>query len=415
MKHVIVEFVFFLALYMLTGSTYALNLNSIIEEALDRNPGVIAAREEWKGAEAKITAARNLPDPQFSIGYEEIPEESFSPGDAEMKMYIVSQMIPFPGKLTLKTRISGKDALMAQEQYETRRNEIIEKVKSAYYALFFVHKSIEINKENKELIQNFARIAESKYSVGTAAQHDVLKAQVELLLIIDDLITLEDEKLPAAVATLNTLLNRRPGSLLVKPEDFEVPTLDKNLEQLQQIALNSHPVLEYARCVKEKSEVALALAKMGYLPDFVVKLKQEEMRMAMGTETSRGIAISATIPLWFWKQNSGVKEKRAYKRAAESYYQEMKNLVLLNIQTTLADFKTSGRRVNLFKTSIIPQTEQTLKSATIAYQTGKIDFLTLINSERMLRNARLKYFKVLTKHGTNFAHLERAVGVRLSD
>jgi len=405
----------FFFLLISSNDIHGFNLNDVVEEAMEKNPEVLAAKNQWNATKAKIPQKLSWPDPQFGISFEKIPDPGYSPADAEMKMYSISQMIPFPGKLTMKARIALKDARIAEENYEKKKNEVVAKVKSVYYSLYYIHKSIETNRENKELIQKFSKIAESKYVVGKASQHDVLKAQVELSLIIDDLISLEHDKLPSGEARLNALLNRHPDSTLGTPEDFEIPELDKSQKQIEEIAIENQPNLKIMKYAVEKSGDALTLAKMGYLPDFMVKLMQEEMLMPMGKETTRGIMFSMNIPLWFWKQGFGIKENSAQKRALEASYQAMKNMVLYKVQEALSNFNTSERRVNLFRTSIIPQAEQALKAATIAYQTGKIDFLTLMNSERMLRDARLKYYETLSKHGQNFANLEMIVGVSLSD
>lgn len=415
MKRINLTFLTIFLLFISTVNLSGFSLEEVLEEALKKNPEIVAAEEHWKAAEAHVTAIRSWPDPQVGISYERIPDESLSPSDAQMRMYSITQKIPFPGKITMKSRIAKKDASIAREHLEEKRIEIMTKVKSVYYTLFLIHKSIEIHKENKELIQNFTKIAESKYSLGKATQHDVLKAQVELSLIIDDLLTLEHEDLPSAEATLNVLLNRKPDSTLGIPEEIDISTVNKSLEQLKELALENNPKLKSMSFSVEKSGDKLTLAKMEYLPDFTVRLMHQEMEMATGIEATRGIMFSMNIPLWFWKQGSSVKEKNAHKNAIHSHYDEMKNSILVNVQNSLSDVDVSERRLNLFKTSILPQAEQTLKAATIAYQTGKIDFLALMNSERMYRDARLKYYRVLTKHGKNHALLEKAIGATLDD
>jgi len=67
--------------------------------------------------------------------------------------------------------------------------------------------------------------------------------------------------------------------------------------------------------------------------------------------------------------------------------------------------------VNLFKTSIVPQTTQTLEAAIIGYQNDKIDFLTLINTQRMFQDVKLKYWKAIVVYSQNLAELEQILGV----
>lgn len=403
-----------LASWGLVDAALGLRLDQVVKESLENNPEILAAREKWEAQRAVVPQVRWLEDLQFGISFERIPQGSYSPGAAKMRMLSISQMIPFPGKLGLKGRMAQRDVMIAKEEYETKKQAVIAQVKSAYYRLFLVHKSIEIVNEEKELLRKFEKIAETKYALGQAAQHDVLKAQVELSLLSDDLITLEEEDLPTAEARLNDILNRPPYSPLGVPEEFKIPKLEMSGKEIEEFALEHRQSLKAMEYRVEKSETAHKLAKMSYLPDFGIKFMRTEMETSMNTETTGGVMLSLNIPIWFWKKGYGVSEKRAQKRSAEASYQATKNMVIFEVQNALAKFNTSERRVNLFKTSIIPQAEQTLKAAAVAYETGKVDFLTLMNSERMLRDARLKYYKILMDHGTNLANLEKAVGARLT-
>jgi len=399
---------------VLFNVTLGLNLDKVVKEALENNLEVLAAKSKWEAAKAKVPQARWWSDPQFGISYEKIPQSSYSLGEAKMRMYSISQMIPFPGKLTLKGEMAKKQALIAKENYEEIKQEIIAKAKSAYYKLFLVHKSIEIKNEEKELLSKFEKIAETKYAVGQVPQHDVLRAQVELSLVADDLITLQEEDLPTAEARLNTILNRSLHSPLEVPEAFMILELKKRKEEIEELALKYRSKLKAMQYAVAKNKTAYTLAKMEYLPNFMIKFMQEEMQGLMGNEINRGVMFSLNVPLWFWTKSYNMSEKRAQKRSAEASYQAMKNMVLFEVQKVLSKFNATQRRTNLFKTTIIPQTEQALKAANTAYETGKIDFLTLISSERNLINARLKYYETLTKHGTNLAELERVVGTNLS-
>jgi len=89
----------------------------------------------------------------------------------------------------------------------------------------------------------------------------------------------------------------------------------------------------------------------------------------------------------------------------------MKNTVLAQVKAYIAKVQSGRRLVNLFKTSIVPQTTQTLEAAIIGYQNDKIDFLTLINTQRMFQDVKLKYWKVIVVYSQNLAELEQILGV----
>jgi outer membrane protein TolC len=391
----------------------ALSLDSLLEQALGDNPEVLAAQSEWDAAKAKIPQVRWWPDPQFGISYEKIPEGSYSLRDARMRMFSISQTIPFPGKLTLKGRLAQSEALAAGEEYEAATRQVVAEVKSAYYSLFLAHKSIEIEHQRKELLQKLAKMAETKYAVGEVSQHDVLRAQVELSLSADNLITLQERELPTAEARLNGILNRPPRSPLGIPEEFSILEIRLTDKELEELTLEHRQVLKAMEYEMEKTRTAYSLAKMEYVPNFTVRLVQEEMDTPTGKEINRGVAASINLPVWFWTKNHGISEKRAKKSGAEASYLAMRNVVLFEVQSALARYRASRRRVSLFEVTVIPLAEQALKAATVGYETGKVDFLTLMDSERTLRDVKLRYYEALVQHGVDVADLERIVGATI--
>ena len=58
----------------------------------------------------------------------------------------------------------------------------------------------------------------------------------------------------------------------------------------------------------------------------------------------------------------------------------------------------------------MPQSDQTLAVSRIAYQANQGDFLTLIDNQRVLLDARLAYYRALNDLEQARADLERAVG-----
>jgi outer membrane protein TolC len=64
----------------------------------------------------------------------------------------------------------------------------------------------------------------------------------------------------------------------------------------------------------------------------------------------------------------------------------------------------------LLRTTLLPQSEQTLELSRVAYQTDRVDFLALIDSQRTVLDARLNYYRALNDRELALADLTRAVG-----
>lgn len=388
----------------------SLRLGEVIEEALTHNPDLSAMQEQIRVAEERIPQAGALPDPQVGVMFNGIPGRMMPDTRYDQIRVTASQMFPLFGKLRLKAEAASKGVDVVRANYGGKQREIVAQVKSAYYALFLAHKAIEINRENAELMRAFAKIAEAKYTVGKAPQQNVLKAQVSLSVLLNQLITLE-QQLEAARARLNILLDRPPEAPLDEPGAFESIPLNRSLEELEALALDQRSELQAMAHAIEQKEVLRDQARKQYYPDVMagVQYWQNNERKDQISAT-----LSINVPLWWRsKQNHGVEEAAASIQAERANYEAMKNRVLFQIQDRLVNVQTAERRISLYETSILPQAEQALKAARIGYETDQVDFLTLVDSQKQVYTLRLEYYQANVEHEQQVAQLEQAVGVDL--
>ena len=241
-----------------------LNVDQLVEEALQNNPEILAAKSKWEAYKQKIPQASALEDPMFGFGIINLPTSfSFHQEDMTMKEFSISQKFPFPGKRPLMRAMASKEAEAVFTEIQTKGHQIIKDVKTAYYDLSHVYRTTEVTQRNKEILENFAKIAETKYSVGEGIQQDVLKAHVEVSKMVDDLI-MQGQRKRALEAKLKALLNRLPETSVGEPEEVIFRKLPYTLEELQKMALEMNPTLKGMRKMIEAKEKAYALAKREY-------------------------------------------------------------------------------------------------------------------------------------------------------
>ncbi|MCP3676832.1 MAG: TolC family protein, partial [Deltaproteobacteria bacterium] len=237
----------------------------MIDEALRSNPELQAAKLRWDASTERILQERSLDDPV--IGFTYFGEQVQTRVGEKQAGVMASQKVPFYGKLRLKGEVARSEAKVSGGVYRTREREIVARAKSAFYELYWAHKSISINEENSNLLKGFVKIAEVKYATAKATQQDVLKAQVELSKIVNELISLEQLRETAA-ARINTLLNRHPDAPLGIPEEVDIAELTVSLEDLYEKAKDVSPDLSILKSIIERDKAAYKLAKKQYLPDF---------------------------------------------------------------------------------------------------------------------------------------------------
>ena len=391
-----------------------LDVKWLINEAIEHNPGIIAAQKRLNAAKTKISQAKSLDDPTIRIGSYDMSNNPVNiNGQTEMlqQRYGVSQKIPFPGKLRIRGEVAVEESNIVEKELQAKTQEITALVKSAFYELYYINHSIDITDENRDILRNFAKIAETKYSVGKTTQRDVLASQVEVSTLTNNIIILKKEK-ESVIAMLNTLIDRPTQSPLGDPKSFEKHTLNLTLEDLENLATKNRPELKKFDHAIKRSEANLKLSKKDYYYtdlEPMIEYMQEDKR-----SDTWASSLTINVP-WLWPKNrSKVKESKEDLNAANADYRFVNNKTMFEVKDLLVKVQSSESTINLYKTGVIPQAEQSLKAARIGYEADRVDFLTLIDSQRILLNSRLLYYRALTDFEQNLANLERAVGIQLT-
>ena len=389
----------------------SLVLPDLIHEVLARNPELVAARKQWEAATNRIPQARALDDPTLSVQLWNVPQ-TFNVTQTQNSIFGLSQNLPFPGKLTLKGDVASRSAEMTEQAVRGKERELIARLKQAYYDLFFTHKAIQIHHEQVELLGQFVEITTAKFRTGKGSQADVLKAQVELSMLFQQLPVLEQRR-ETAEAMLNTLLDRDSTSPLGIPQEPSQIPLDKTLDGLHRLALNDRPELKAAELAVQRNEQSRALAQRQYYPDFNVAFQRFQNFQA---NDGFGAYVAMSIPFAFWtkpKYDAGVQEAAAAVSAARAQQHTLENLTRFQVKDLLARLRATDQVAMLYRTTILPQAEQSLDAARIGYRAGKAGFLDLIETQRAWRGFQLEYFKALVDRQHRLAELEQVVGITL--
>ncbi len=389
----------------------SLVLPDLIHEVLARNPELVAARKQWEAATNRIPQARALDDPTLSVQLWNVPQ-TFNVTQTQNSIFGLSQNLPFPGKLTLKGDVASRSAEMTEQAVRGKERELIARLKQAYYDLFFTHKAIQIHHEQVELLGQFVEITTAKFRTGKGSQADVLKAQVELSMLFQQLPVLEQRR-ETAEAMLNTLLDRDSTSPLGIPQEPSQIPLDKTLDGLHRLALNDRPELKAAELAVQRNEQSRALAQRQYYPDFNVAFQRFQNFQA---NDGFGAYVAMSIPFAFWtkpKYDAGVQEAAAAVSAARAQQHTLENLTRFQVKDLLARLRATDQVATLYRTTILPQAEQSLEAARVGYRAGKAGFLDLIETQRTWRGFQLEYFKALVDRQHRLAELEQVVGVDL--
>jgi len=274
--------------------------------------------------------------------------------------------------------------------------------------------------EERRVLARMQDVAQVKYASGLVSQQDVLKAQLALSRIEDELTRLR-RNMVTVKSRLNRLLNRPPAAELPEPRaelpDFELGDVQRYFE----LARGKRPELSLARAAIEKAVRGKRLAKREYFPDLTLSLQYVrvgERPMPTLPENGKDAALikaAINVPLWFGKLRAGVKEAVAKLSMARHKKEAVEISISSEVQDAYERVDTARDLVTLYESVIIPQAEQTFQASEVGYQTGEVDFLNYLDSERMLLAAKKAYYAVVADLGKQLAYFERTLGTRVEE
>ncbi|MEK6560177.1 MAG: TolC family protein, partial [Nitrospirota bacterium] len=255
---------------------------------------------------------------------------------------------------------------------------------------------------------NMIRIAETKYAIGDVSQQDVIKAQVELTMLLNEVIELEAEK-NVVQTEMKSILNRPQddSTLFTSLEELPKERVKLPLGDLTNKALEVNPILKIMRYEVEVKKIEVELTKKNYYPDFMLGIAPIQRD---GRFDAWDAMFQINIPVWRAKYNNQVEEGLNMADAIRSKLKAEENMINAKVKEGVVKAETADKIRTLYETSLLPQAELSFESALKNYQSGRVDFLMLLDTERLLKKTKIDYIGAVITYYKRLALLERVVG-----
>jgi len=393
------------------GQAPVTELRELLGQLIANNPDILAAKFRFEAATKRPSQASTLPEPKltlvnFGVGQ---PFSGFV-NEFAYRAIGVSQEIPFPGKLGLAGEEAQREADSERENYRSIVLDKTSQLKAVYYDWYSVTKAIEITSKNGDLLDRFEQIARARYSVGKGIQPDVLKAQVEVSGLAQQLEMLQQKK-SVIEARIRSLLNSEVP--LGRPSEIQQSPMPLQLDSVLQMVESRSPRLQASRAMVQSRAVGIDRARREYRPDFNFSFQFQKTGPAFHDYYMAMAEIK--LPLHFSrKQRLGVEEAEARFQEARQNYQANRQDLVFEAKDKYFTAMTSEKLLALFQSGIIPQSSVALESALSGYEVGNVDFLTLLSNAVTLLNYETQYFQELVRHEQALAELEPLVGMELT-
>jgi outer membrane protein, heavy metal efflux system len=399
---------------MAQGQEEPLKLDDLLAEALRNNPEILAAQKSYEAARQRPSQASSLPDPMFSPGYASNgrpwPGAALGREPTSNIGFMVSQEFPFPGKRKLRGDMAVKEADAVFQQYEAIQLNVLSRLKQAYYRRAYAYAATSVLDRNLELARKLLRITEARYSVGRAAQQDVFKTQTQISILETRRVQLDREK-EARMAEIISLLNRRPGSGLPPPTELQPQELTTSLEEVYAAARENSPMLRRDQKMIERAELAVNMARKEYYPDYTLSGGYFNMGQMPDMYQLR---VDIKLPVYFFrKQRPGVAEQAQSLVQSRRTYEATNQSLHFRIKDDYLMADTSARLMKLYGQTVIPQASLALESSLSSYETGTVDFLSVLTNYITVVEYEMNYYEEMQSFYLALSRLEEMTALPL--
>ena len=390
------------------------DVESLIVYAKQKNPEYAAMRYEAEAAGERIGPAGALPDPVMRMELQNVTnygmggDFSVLPSQVGSTKYTLMQALPFWGKRDLKREAAEAEAAAAQGRAAGSWTEQAARIKAVYAQYFAVTQLIGLARQVIDLIGRIEGITQSRYAGGLAPQQDAIRAQVERTAMLSELIQMENEHHNAR-SGINALLARPAHAPLANPERLRpVPSPAKlDYTAMEQRAREKNPQLFAADARMRAAEKNRDLAYRNRYPDFTVGVSP----IQTGSRVNEWeLMLELNIPLQQQSRRSQEREANKMIDVARARKDATSNQLLADLSSNLAALDAARRMEMLAQTSLLPQAELTFQAALAGYESGKVDFATLLDAQRQIRKAKQDVIRARAEQQIRLAEIERLIG-----
>ena len=390
------------------------SVESLLDFARAHNPELAASRYEADAAAQRVQPAGALADPVLRVELEDINRSGSGSRIAQpptrigAAKYTLMQPLPAWGKRDLRRDVASADSDQAGARAKVTWTELAARIKTAYARYYLAAGTERLTLEIVDLNSRLEQIAQARYAGGLATQQDAIRAQVEETALRSELIALDSEKRQLR-ARLNALLARDGSAPLAEPLALRpLPALTVlDAPSIAQRARSANPSLQAEEARLRGAEKNRDLIRRNRYPDFLVGVSPTQTGSRISTW---GVMFEMNIPLQQTTRRSQESEAEALISAARSRTETVANQLLGDLAENLAGVDAARRTEALTTTTLLPQSELSLRSALAAYENGRVDFTTLLEAQRQIRKARQERLKAQVEARLRLAEVERILG-----
>jgi len=355
-------------------------------EVLSANPKVLSKWQLWRRALEQVPQAAALADPKLNFGVF-VQELETRNGQAQGKLSL-SQAFPWPGSLKARSSAALAGAEVAAADLITLKHNLISKLQILLSEKVLLETSIRIKRYHLELLTRGEEVVRTRWRDGLSKHSVLIKAQVELAKVEDELRSLVDSRKQLDARALN-LLGREGRQAEL---DWPSPRTQESIPARAQ--LNQNPSLLSAQAKIVAAEHSLKAAQKSTKPNFSLGVEWTPIGSdgIPGSDLGQdalALGFGIEIPLRRAPRKARVNAAKAQLAANSAQMASISNEISRDYEVLSFDFTDAHDRLDLYRHGLISKGEQAVSTSLDAFANNHGSYLDYLDSVRLLLSFEL--------------------------
>jgi len=419
---------------ILLSASYAqdtLTVDKMLKRLMQVHPAITQAEQNSHAAEARVLQLQSalMPDVTTEGTYAflaPIAKLAF-PGLGEFKLFPASNYdIHIAGRYTVydfgksdaTIDLSRSRVQTSQDAIELTKTTLAYQAVRIFYAILLLEKSIDVQNEQIEALQQHLESTKRRVSAGTATSFDVLTTQVRVAAAQSQKIDLEAMESKQR-SVLAQLLGLSSGSSVKIKGDFMQQPVPLNSDSLLEAAVRQRMELKMAKDAGMSAQLQQKVASLGQKPSLMANVSYGlKNGYIPNLDVLRGnwmAGIRAELPIFDGGRTDHQQEEaRAQVLAEEARQKDIQQQIRSDVEQAVTEVHSAAQKIAISEIQV-KQAADAVSIAQSRYEIGTVTNLDLLDAQATESSARLGNLQALYKLVLSKYELDRAIGVKLTE
>ncbi|MBO0720462.1 MAG: TolC family protein [Blastocatellia bacterium] len=389
-------------------------INQAVQEAIEKNLGLLAERYAISIADARIITAGLRPNPVLSIegdhldllgtGYNEINKAG--PPEYSIRTDFIFER---GGKRRHRLDVAQQEKQVAQMQLLNATRALVLDVENAFVDVLLAKESLRLAQDNLTAFNNIVRVNVERVRAGDLARVELTRTQLAELQFNNAVIQAVT-KVRIAQQRLQLLMGRAvPSPSFEVSGEMRREPLPFSLENLQQQAMARRP--DYQAMLRDQArsqaEILLQLAQRKV--DFTVGTEYRRQQGLAGKGNSLGFFFS--IPLPVFNRNQGeISRAQEEQLQIDARLHALEAEIRNEINTAWQQYETARTLLSQIESEMLGRARRVLETIDYSYRSGEASFVDLLDARRAFNDTMQSYNEARAEYARSLYLIDSTIG-----